>query len=61
MSNGMSRKARERRHKIKWTEDGLPRDAQDWTIEDWADLYYGLEAIKRKIAARHAEEREGKK
>jgi hypothetical protein len=31
----------------------LPRDGRDWTVQDWKDLYEGMEAIKAKIAQRH--------
>ena len=35
----------------------IPRDPSSWTVEDWCDLYRGLQAIKRKIAKRHREEK----
>jgi hypothetical protein len=58
MSSGMKGKAARTRDRKRHTEDGLPRDAKDMKIEDWADLHYGMEAIKAKIAARHRKERE---
>lgn len=39
--------------KSRLTEDGLPRDGREWRVEDWATLFHGLEAIKRKIRERH--------
>ena len=49
----MQRK-RERREQAKqYTPDGLPRDAKDWTEQDWRDLYEATETAKRRIAARH--------
>lgn len=33
--------------------DGMPIDGCDWTEADWADLHYGMAAIKARIAARH--------
>lgn len=35
------------------TKDGLPVDQNDWTYEDWKDLYCTMERLKRRIAARH--------
>jgi hypothetical protein len=40
----------------KLTPDGVPIDGRDWTEADWADLHYGMAAIKARIAARHASE-----
>lgn len=34
--------------------DGIPVDANDWLVEDWYDLHFGLLEIGRKIAKRHA-------
>lgn len=52
--NGMKEKSDRRKKSIRYTEDGLPRDVNDWTVEDWIDLHKGMEAIKRKIRQRHA-------
>lgn len=38
----------------KLTRDGLPVDANDWTAADWQDLHEAIEAVKRKVRARHA-------
>ena len=35
-------------------KDGVPIDPLAWTEADWADLFYGMQAIKVRIAARHA-------
>ncbi len=55
--NGMKKKAERRERAKHYTEEGLPRDANAWTVQDWLDLYRGMEAIKKKIAARHKAER----
>lgn len=52
--NGMKAKAARRRKMERLTDEGLPRDARDWTEEDWADLHHAIEAIKSKVRARHA-------
>ena len=39
-------------------ENGLPRDAREWTEADWLDLHRAMETVKRLIAARHAGEEE---
>lgn len=31
-----------------WTLD------DEWTVDDWKELYHGIEAIKAKILARHS-------
>jgi len=51
--NGMKAKAERRREEKRLNEYGLPRDARDWTEEDWRDLHEALETVYRKIAARH--------
>lgn len=38
----------------KLDPDGVPIDGRDWTEADWADLHYGVAAIKARIADRHA-------
>jgi hypothetical protein len=53
--NGMQRKKQARDRSKRFTEEGLPRDGKEWTRDDWADLHYGLEEIKRKIRERHKE------
>lgn len=39
--------------KSKLTEDGLPKDARDWTEADWRSLHEAMERAKREIAERH--------
>ena len=38
--------------------DGMPIDAKLWTEQDWRDLHEAIEAVKRKVAARHKAARE---
>lgn len=52
--NGMKAKAARRRKMERLTDEGLPRDARDWTEEDWRDLHLAIEEIKAKVRARHA-------
>ena len=40
------------------SRDGLPVDAKVWTVADWRTLHLHLEAVKRKVAARHRDEEE---
>ncbi len=47
MSNKQLRRSR-------FNEDGLPKDARDWTEEDWRDLHEAMESVKRKVKVRHA-------
>lgn len=53
--NGMKRKKLRREHAVRFTEDGLPRDAKDWAVADWCNLHRAMEAVKAKIRARHKE------
>ena len=53
--NGMKAKKLRRDHAAAFTADGLPRDAKDWTEDDWRDLHECLEDVKRRIAKRHKE------
>lgn len=32
----------------------IPIDPKDWTVEDWRDLWNGIEEIRQRIAFRHA-------
>lgn len=43
-----------KRKTVRLDKDGVPVDPNDWTKEDWADLYFGMIAIKARIAARHS-------
>ncbi len=52
--NGMKAKAARRRKMIRLTAEGLPRDPNDWDVDDWADLHKAIEKIKAKVRARHA-------
>jgi hypothetical protein len=36
--NGMRSKKLRRDHSAKYTPEGLPRDANAWTVKNWADL-----------------------
>ena len=49
----MQRKRDRREQAKQYTPDGLPRDAKDWTKQDWRILWRHVEAAKRRIAARH--------
>lgn len=49
----MKKKAARREHARRFTADGLPRDAREWTVDDWRDLYEAMEAARRRIAERH--------
>lgn len=51
--NGMRRNKLRREQAKRFTPDGLPRDPNAWTVEDFRDLYHAIEAAKAKIAARH--------
>ena len=39
---------------VKLDKEGLPVRAEDWLLEDWRDLWNGIERIKAKIRKRHA-------
>ena len=54
MANGMKAKAERRKKAKRLTPDGLPRDANDWTEDDWRDLHVALERVKASVAARHS-------
>lgn len=58
--NGMQSKAARRRYAAAWSEDGLPKDASAWTIQDWKDLWEAMRTAAKKIAARHKEKRHAK-
>jgi nucleotidyltransferase/DNA polymerase involved in DNA repair len=46
---------RVKRQLRKFSEDGLPRDANDWTVDDWRDLWRAYRQAVRRIAKRHRE------
>ncbi len=48
------------KQKVKYTDEGIPIDANDWDYEDWKILWIGICAIKAAIAERHRERREAK-
>jgi hypothetical protein len=45
---------------IKLDEYGVPVNPEDWTKEDWADLWRGIMLIRTWIRKRHAKVKEGK-
>ena len=51
--NGMKKKAERLKQERMLSADGLPRDARDCTEADWRDLHEAMEAVKRKVKARH--------
>lgn len=51
--NGMKAKKLRRQYAAQFTEDGLPRDPNAWTVKDWADLWRAIQEVKRKVKARH--------
>jgi len=40
--------------KPRLNRDGLPIDGRDWIPADWQDLHEAMEAAKRTIKERHA-------
>lgn len=51
--NGMKAKAARKRLAAKFDRDGVPKDVNDWTEDDWRDLYFAITEAKAKIATRH--------
>lgn len=51
--NGMKAKAARRARERRYTPDGLPRDAREWTVADWLDLWRATEWVRRKVRKRH--------
>ena len=49
---------KERAKACRTNREGLPVDAKDWTEADWQDFHEAIEAVKAKIAARHAKSKE---
>lgn len=39
---------------VKLSRNGLPLDANDWTVQDWLDLHEAIEGVIQKVGARHA-------
>jgi hypothetical protein len=56
--SGMQRKKQARDRSKRFTEEGIPKDAKEMSEDDWRDLHYGLEEIKRKIRERHKESKQ---
>jgi hypothetical protein len=54
--NGMKAKAERRRHANQFTEDGIPRDANDWTEDDWRDLFMAMKWVQKRIRRRHSDD-----
>jgi sugar (pentulose or hexulose) kinase len=49
----MNQKHKRRLRKL--TEDGLPRDANEWTEDDWRELWRLYREAVRRIGERHKE------
>jgi len=35
------------------TKDGIPVDGNEWTEQDWSDLWQAMKRVRRRIASRH--------
>ena len=57
--NGMKTKAERTRHAKRYTSEGLPRDANEWTVADWADLWRAMRRVVRSVAKRHKAQNPG--
>jgi hypothetical protein len=44
---------KQKRRLRKFSADGLPIDAREWTAADWRTLHEAVEKVKRDVAARH--------
>ncbi len=51
---GMTKKKLRRQHERRY-RDGLPTDARDWTVEDWADLHRAMQWVMARVRRRHQE------
>lgn len=51
--NGMKRKADRLAKARRYTKDGLPRDANEWTVQDWADLWRAMRRVISSVGKRH--------
>lgn len=49
----MKAKAARRRYAARYDENGVPRDVNDWTIQDWKDLHEAMQTVIRKVGERH--------
>jgi hypothetical protein len=54
--NGMQAKKIKRAHSARFTADGLPRDANAWTYDDWRDLWHAMQTVIVKVSKRHAKD-----
>lgn len=54
--NGMKKKSQRRKRSARFTEDGIPRDPNEWSAEDWASLHRAVEQAKKEISERHRKE-----
>lgn len=52
---GTAGKKDRRAHAKRLTEDGIPRDGREWTLEDWKSLHEAMKKAKAEIAERHKE------
>lgn len=52
----MARKRLRREQARRYTEDGVPRDAREWTEADWATLHRHMTETRREIAERYKED-----
>lgn len=53
----MREKKQRKQYAAQWTAEGLPRDPNAWTYDDWASLWRAYQQIVREVAGRHAKER----
>ena len=49
----MKAKKLRRQHAVRFDENGLPRDANEWTEQDWRDLHEAMQRVIEKVGGRH--------
>ncbi len=51
--NGMKANKSRLAYDKRYTQEGLPRDANEWTVQDWCDLWRSIKRATAKIRKRH--------
>ncbi len=55
--NGMRDKKRRKQYAAQWTAEGLPRDPNAWTVEDWAAMWRFYQKMVSEVSEAHKNER----
>lgn len=51
--NGMTRKKLRIANAKRYTSEGVPRDPNEWTVNDWRELWRAMKRVVKTVGSRN--------